>query len=558
MTTEVALSSKNNQGLGKHLQRHFNKYKIEQDRNDGYLDATAMCAAAGRRFKMYIQQVTRTNSHTHANLAYLAERVTKVTLSKKVVVLAEKGQDDVYALIRVGGHRGKHSWVHPRVAIDLASWLSPAFHYAVCAWVARFLSGDRTLVQDVVERCDEVHGTVSMSTVSSVSKEQHQHDPEKLPAAHIQLAQYQSEVVILKAQLNTALTQQTKLQQSLEASEGARNHLSTAALQHEKQLDAAGAAMADLAALHEEKLDTKRAEVAELQKQLARMGVDVAAQCLHLDQQLADVSMKLSQTEDRKSILEKEVARKKRKVSDLTTQVLQSEHLLGQKDDQMSELRCSLQQCRLTVDRMRHGGGLLATQNTCLFQSLLQRQSDTGPSSSMPSRFVALKRLDFNSNGHDDPLVHALVKDTLAAIGENLNRFRKATAPTRAVLLEAVTAVVGQQCDDRPDRHGQPLVLSSNVCLTNFLCRTVKQVLGLKHATYCTAGQLYGYACRTNEWFASRGLGGEYQLVQELDLATALRLQQRVGHVVPRLNRVDIRRHFVVVGRLEYHSVCAD
>jgi hypothetical protein len=524
--------------------RNFNGHQIKQRAADGFLNATAMCVAGGKKLYKYNEQVRNSTSRVHANLAFVAENIQKRIFSKKVVLFIEQGQPDVYALIESSKGRGNQTWVHPWVAISLAMWISPEFNFHVIEWTSRFLSGDQTLVKDVVDRCDEVHGTVSMSTVSSVSKEQHQRDPEKLPAAHLRLAQYQSEVETLKGQLKNALAH-------LEASEGTKNDLSTTVAQYKKQLDAAAAARVDLATQHKEQLATERAEVAKIQKQLATMGVDVAAQCLHLDQQLADVSKKLSQTKGRESSLEKEVANKKRKVSDLKTQVLESEQLLGKKDEQMTELRNSLQQCRLTVGRMHRGGALLSAQNTHLFQTLLQRQTDTAPLSSMPSRFVALKGLTAASNGHDNPVVHALVKDTLAAIGENLNRFRMSTAPPRSVLVGAVTSIVGQACDDHPDRNGQQLVLSSNVCLTNFLCRSVKRVLGLKHATYCTAGQLYGYVCRANEWFVSRGLGGEYQLVQEADLATTLQLRRRIGHAVQRLNQVDIRHHFVVVRRLE-------
>jgi hypothetical protein len=104
----------------------------------------------------------------------ISERVQRWTLLKKVVVIAENNQDDVYVLIMVGGHRGKQSLVHPWVAISLAMWISPEFHFLIIEWTSSFLSGDRTLVRDVVERCDGVHGTVSMSTVSSVCKDQHQ------------------------------------------------------------------------------------------------------------------------------------------------------------------------------------------------------------------------------------------------------------------------------------------------------------------------------------------------------------------------------------------------
>lgn len=90
----------------------------------GYVNATAMCKSANKIWNNYNQ-----NKRTKEFLLELS-----FTNGIPLMDLVQ---------CRVGGnHSG--TWVHPNVAIDLASWCSPKFQVAVTNLVTRYLSGQIT------------------------------------------------------------------------------------------------------------------------------------------------------------------------------------------------------------------------------------------------------------------------------------------------------------------------------------------------------------------------------------------------------------------------------
>ncbi len=96
---------------------------ISQRIEDGYVNATAMCKAAGKRWG-----------------DYYALSTTKPFLEE----LAAVNGQTVNGLIQriVGGiPELQGTWVHPQVAIHLAQWLSPKFAVLVTQWVMDWLSG---------------------------------------------------------------------------------------------------------------------------------------------------------------------------------------------------------------------------------------------------------------------------------------------------------------------------------------------------------------------------------------------------------------------------------
>lgn len=95
---------------------------VEQRAADGYVNATAMCKAAGKFFGHY-----RENDTTKAFLAAL-EADIGIPISKLIQVLR-------------GANVVQGTWVHPRVAINLAQWLSPQFAVMVTKWVMDWMSG---------------------------------------------------------------------------------------------------------------------------------------------------------------------------------------------------------------------------------------------------------------------------------------------------------------------------------------------------------------------------------------------------------------------------------
>jgi hypothetical protein len=90
---------------------------------DGYINATAMCQAAGKEWSAY-----RRLGITNDFLEHL-ESVLKI--SRTELVQSISGGDS-----RLQGTR-----VHPQVAINLGQWVSPAFAVQVSQWVYDWMSG---------------------------------------------------------------------------------------------------------------------------------------------------------------------------------------------------------------------------------------------------------------------------------------------------------------------------------------------------------------------------------------------------------------------------------
>jgi hypothetical protein len=97
---------------------------IEQRSIDGYVNATAMCRAAGKLFGHYAE-----NRTTRAFLEEL-ESVIGIPISELV------------QSVRGGGPSVQGTWVHPKVAIHLAQWLSPRFAVQVSEWVYAWMTGE--------------------------------------------------------------------------------------------------------------------------------------------------------------------------------------------------------------------------------------------------------------------------------------------------------------------------------------------------------------------------------------------------------------------------------
>lgn len=112
------------------MQQHFDLIPhqaegaiIYQRPKDGYINATAMCQAAGKLWGHYRERPNTAE--------YLRELSADIEIPISVLVQSLKGGD-----IREQG-----TWVHPQVAIHLAQWLSPKFAVKVSQWVYDWMSG---------------------------------------------------------------------------------------------------------------------------------------------------------------------------------------------------------------------------------------------------------------------------------------------------------------------------------------------------------------------------------------------------------------------------------
>lgn len=96
---------------------------IRQRSSDGYVNATAMCKAAGREWRRY-RRLDRTDLFLGA-----------------LVPATGKTSSELIQTFTGGNPQLQGTWVHPQVALDLAQWLSPEFAVQVSEWVFEWMSG---------------------------------------------------------------------------------------------------------------------------------------------------------------------------------------------------------------------------------------------------------------------------------------------------------------------------------------------------------------------------------------------------------------------------------
>lgn len=103
------------------IKRQIEHSVVEQRTQDGYINATELCKAAGKRWYNYV----RTEETGHF-LRALAE-ATGLSSDKLVQEVRVQGVPS--------------TWVHPQVAVNLGQWLSPQFAVKISQWVQDWLEG---------------------------------------------------------------------------------------------------------------------------------------------------------------------------------------------------------------------------------------------------------------------------------------------------------------------------------------------------------------------------------------------------------------------------------
>ena len=98
-----------------------------QRKDNGYINATALCKACDKRIFDYFRLDTTT--------AFLVELSLETGIPVSNLKITLLGRADK---IQQG------TWVHPYVAINLAQWASPKFAVAVSKWVFDWFNGQKT------------------------------------------------------------------------------------------------------------------------------------------------------------------------------------------------------------------------------------------------------------------------------------------------------------------------------------------------------------------------------------------------------------------------------
>ena len=93
---------------------------VLQRESDGYLNATKLAQAAGKRWANYLR-----NDNVEAFVKAL-EAETQIRVSELIQTVK-------------GGNGEQGTWIHPLIAINLAQWLSPEFAVKVSQWVYEWM-----------------------------------------------------------------------------------------------------------------------------------------------------------------------------------------------------------------------------------------------------------------------------------------------------------------------------------------------------------------------------------------------------------------------------------
>ena len=96
---------------------------VQQRAVDGYINATEMCRASGKRFGWYYR--------LDGTRAFMDALEADVQIRTSTLVQSVRG----------GPPELQGTWVHPQVAIHLAQWLRPKFAVQVTRWVFEWMSG---------------------------------------------------------------------------------------------------------------------------------------------------------------------------------------------------------------------------------------------------------------------------------------------------------------------------------------------------------------------------------------------------------------------------------
>lgn len=102
---------------------------IHRRSTDGWVNATAMCQAGGKRWNHYAA-----NDRTREYIAALRASVVTEKPCSAVVAGNPATLPEVVEVRQGGAAHLQGTWVHPRLAVDLARWISPAFAVWMDGW----------------------------------------------------------------------------------------------------------------------------------------------------------------------------------------------------------------------------------------------------------------------------------------------------------------------------------------------------------------------------------------------------------------------------------------
>ncbi|MDM8565111.1 KilA-N domain-containing protein [Candidatus Halobeggiatoa sp. HSG11] len=112
--------------------RNFHDNVIRQRSSDGYLDATAMCKANGKKFNDYYRLKSTKEFLTQLSDFIINNPVTGMCVTEQ--------NQQLIQTVQGGTPEEQGTWVHPYISINLAQWCSPIFAVMVTNWMFELLT----------------------------------------------------------------------------------------------------------------------------------------------------------------------------------------------------------------------------------------------------------------------------------------------------------------------------------------------------------------------------------------------------------------------------------
>lgn len=115
-------------------QLEINNIMITSRKEDGFINATQLCKAGGKEFKHWKEL-------NHSKL-FINELSSVVGIPTTQLIDIKQGNSSKYS---------QGTWCHPRIAINIAQWVSPKFNVAVSGWILQLLSTGSVVLQRPVK-----------------------------------------------------------------------------------------------------------------------------------------------------------------------------------------------------------------------------------------------------------------------------------------------------------------------------------------------------------------------------------------------------------------------
>jgi len=144
-------------------------------REDGYIHATILCKASGKKFNDY--------NRLHNTKEYIKEVIAETGIPVSAMIEVYKGGNNKY---------DQGSWVHPDLGIHLAQWCSPSFALQVSKWVRELI----------------ITGKVEQGNEKSVDeiKEEYEKKINEMNEAHEKEIQEKNKLIMTQGEYNLLLS----------------------------------------------------------------------------------------------------------------------------------------------------------------------------------------------------------------------------------------------------------------------------------------------------------------------------------------------------------------